>query len=46
MIISGGNPVVFVTRPISAGLLVLAAVLLVVVLLPMIRRHREEVFEE
>jgi putative tricarboxylic transport membrane protein len=46
MIISGGNPAVFVTRPISAGLLALAAVLLVVVLLPMIRRRREEVFEE
>jgi TctA family transporter len=46
MIISRGDPTVFVTRPISAGLLVAAAVALVIAILPAIRRKREEVFQE
>jgi putative tricarboxylic transport membrane protein len=37
---------VFVTRPISAGLLLVAAVLLVLAVLPMIRKRRDEVFVE
>jgi putative tricarboxylic transport membrane protein len=44
MVISNGDPTVFVTRPISAGLLGLALVLLVVAVLPMIRKRRDEVF--
>ena len=46
LIISRGDPSVFVTRPISAVLLVLAVVALVVAVLPQIRRRREEVFAE
>ena len=46
MILSRGDPTTFVTRPISAGLLVLALAVLVLVFLPQIRRRREEVFTE
>jgi putative tricarboxylic transport membrane protein len=46
LIISRGDPSVFVTRPLSATLLVLAAVALVVAVLPSVRRKREVVFEE
>ena len=46
MIISRGDPMVFVTRPISATLLALSVVVLVIVLLPSVRRKREEVFVE
>jgi putative tricarboxylic transport membrane protein len=41
-----GDPVVFFERPLSATLLGIAALLLVVVLLPAIRRKREDVFTE
>jgi putative tricarboxylic transport membrane protein len=44
MIIARGHPEVLVTRPISATLLALAAIVLVVVLLPAVRRKRQEVF--
>src|SRR5690606_20126139 len=46
MILSRGDPSTFVTRPISATLLCIALVVLVVVLLPSVRRKREEVFVE
>jgi putative tricarboxylic transport membrane protein len=46
MLIARGDPTVFATRPISAGLLLVAAVLLTVAVLPMIRRRRAEVFVE
>jgi TctA family transporter len=46
MIISRGDPTVFVTRPISAALLAFSVVVLVIVLLPAVRRKREEVFVE
>ncbi|MBL8584250.1 MAG: tripartite tricarboxylate transporter permease [Rhizobiaceae bacterium] len=46
MILSRGDPSTFVTRPISAGLLALAAIVLIVVFLPSIRRKRDEVFVE
>jgi putative tricarboxylic transport membrane protein len=46
MIISRGDPSVFVTHPLSLALLLLAAALLVVVLLPAIRAKREEAFQE
>jgi TctA family transporter len=46
MIISRGDPSVFVTRPISAVLLGLALLVLIVVFLPSIRKKREEVFQE
>jgi TctA family transporter len=46
MRISGGDPMIFVHRPISLGLLIAAAILLVMVALPAIRRSREEAFQE
>jgi putative tricarboxylic transport membrane protein len=46
MRISGGDPMIFIHRPISLGLLIAAAVLLVIVALPTIRRGREEAFQE
>ena len=44
--ISRGDATVFLTRPLSATLLVLAAVAFVVAVLPSVRRKREVVFEE
>jgi putative tricarboxylic transport membrane protein len=46
MILSRGDPMTFVTRPISGGLLLMALLVLVVVLLPAVRRKRDEVFVE
>ena len=46
MIISGGDPTVFVTRPVSAGLLLAAAAALVITVLPAIRKKREDVFQD
>lgn len=44
MILGRGDPSIFVTRPISLALLVLAVAVLVVMLLPTIRKKRDEVF--
>jgi len=44
--ISRGDPMVFFTRPLSASLLAIAAVLLVLVFLPAIAKKREEAFQE
>ncbi|HEV7708776.1 MAG TPA: tripartite tricarboxylate transporter permease, partial [Asanoa sp.] len=46
LIISRGDPSVFLTRPISAVLLTLAVAALAVAILPTIRKRREEVFAE
>jgi TctA family transporter len=46
LLLSRGDPTVFLTRPISATLLVMATALLIVVALPMIRKKREEAFQE
>jgi putative tricarboxylic transport membrane protein len=46
MMLSRGDPLVFVERPISAFLLALAALLLVILVLPAVRAKREEVFQE
>ena len=46
MIISRGDPTVFVTRPLSLALLILAVGVLVVVLLPNVAKKREQVFIE
>ncbi|MCZ4094277.1 tripartite tricarboxylate transporter permease [Sinorhizobium psoraleae] len=46
MILSRGDPTTFVTRPISAVLLLIAAIVLVVVFLPSVKAKREEVFVE
>ncbi len=46
LVLSRGDPMVFVERPISLGLLLAAAALLIVVLLPSIGRAREAAFKE
>ena len=46
LLLSRGDWSVFVTRPLSAGLLVAAALLLAIVLLPSIKKKREETFVE
>ncbi len=46
LILSRGSFMTFVERPVSLGLLVVAAVLIVVALLPAIRKSRDEVFTE
>jgi putative tricarboxylic transport membrane protein len=46
LIISRGSLETFIERPVSAGLLAVAAILLVIALLPSIRKGRDEVFTE
>ncbi len=46
MLIARGDATVFITRPISGGLLAVAFILLAVAAMPKIRRRREEVFVE
>jgi putative tricarboxylic transport membrane protein len=46
LILSRGDLTTFVERPVSAGLLAVAAVLLVLALLPAVRQSRDEVFVE
>ncbi|RUW59795.1 tripartite tricarboxylate transporter permease [Mesorhizobium sp. M7A.F.Ca.US.008.03.1.1] len=46
MILSRGDPSTFVTRPISASLLLIALAVLVIVFLPAVKKKREEVFVE
>jgi putative tricarboxylic transport membrane protein len=46
MILSRGSFSTFVDRPLSAALLVVAAIMLVIAVLPAIRKRRDEVFTE
>jgi putative tricarboxylic transport membrane protein len=46
LLISRGDWSVFVTRPLSASLLAIAVLLLIVVLMPSIKKKREEAFVE
>jgi putative tricarboxylic transport membrane protein len=46
MRISSGDPMIFLQRPISLGLLLAALALCVLVALPAIRSKREEAFQE
>jgi TctA family transporter len=46
LLISHGNPLVFVTRPISATMLAIAVVAMVLVLAPTISKKRAEAFKE
>jgi TctA family transporter len=46
MMLSFGDPTVFVTRPLSATCLVLAVLALVVLALPALRQKREEAMRE
>jgi putative tricarboxylic transport membrane protein len=46
MLISKGDATVFLSRPISATMLILALILLATVLAPAVRQKREEAFQE
>jgi TctA family transporter len=46
LLLSHSDPMVFVQRPISATMLALAAAAMIVVLLPSLRKKREEAFHE
>ena len=46
MLLSRGDATVFFTRPLSLGLLIAAAVLIVIVALPNIKKKREAAFQE
>ncbi|MBP1712616.1 MAG: tripartite tricarboxylate transporter permease [Deltaproteobacteria bacterium] len=46
MLLSGGDPMVFIQRPISATLLVISVVLLVILIFPAIRAKREQALQE
>ncbi|KQZ63440.1 hypothetical protein ASD54_03585 [Rhizobium sp. Root149] len=46
LLFSKGDPSVLFTRPLSASLLVIAAIMLLLVVLPSVRKRREEAFQE
>ncbi len=46
LLFSKGDPSVLLTRPLSAGLLSIAAIMLLLVVLPAVRQKREEAFQE
>jgi TctA family transporter len=46
LLLSEGDWSTFVTRPLSAGLLAVAVLLLLIVLLPAVKRKRKEAFTE
>ena len=46
MLLSRGDPTTFLTRPISLGLLIASAALLLIVAAPALQKKREEVFVE
>ena len=46
LLLSRGDPTVFLTRPLSLAMLLAAVALLLLIVLPNFRKKREEVFEE
>jgi TctA family transporter len=46
LLLSRGDWGTFMTRPLSAGLLIAAALMVVVVMLPSIKNKRQEAFQE
>ena len=46
MVISGGDPTIFVTRPISLGLLLATLGLVLLIVVPRFRKTREAAFQE
>ena len=46
LLLSRGDPTVFFTRPLSLGMLVAAGLLLLIIVLPTVRKKREEAFHE
>jgi TctA family transporter len=43
MLMSGGDPSVFVTRPISASFIVATMLILAVMVLPAVRQRRQQI---
>jgi TctA family transporter len=46
MVLSRGDPMIFVSRPLSLTLLVLAAAVVLLIVLPQFRKTRETAFQE
>ena len=46
LLLSHSDPMVFITSPISATMLAMAAIALIIVMLPALRKKREEAFHE
>ncbi len=46
LVLSRGDPMIFLERPISATLLAMTIILMVLIILPALRRRREEAFAE
>jgi TctA family transporter len=46
MVISGGDPTIFVTRPISLGLILATLGLVLLIVVPRFRKTREAAFQE
>jgi TctA family transporter len=46
LLLSRGDPMTFLTKPISAALLAISALLLLIVVAPVVRKKREEAFQE
>ena len=46
LLLSRGDPTVFFTRPLSLAMLLLAVALLLIVVLPNVRKQREEAFQD
>ena len=46
LLLSRGDPTVFFTRPLSLGMLVAAGLLMLIIVLPAVRKTREEAFLE
>jgi TctA family transporter len=46
LVISRGDPMVFLERPISATLLALTVIVITLIVLPQFRKSREEAFQE
>jgi len=46
LVLSGGNPIIFVERPISLALLLASLFLIALIVMPRFRRTREEAFQE
>jgi TctA family transporter len=46
MVLSRGDPMIFVYRPLSPTMLALAAASVMLIVLPQVRKTREEAFQE
>jgi TctA family transporter len=46
LLLSRGDWTTFMTRPLSAGLLIAAALMVIIVMLPSIKNKREEAFQD